>query len=77
MNFEKSISAMTDEEIQNAIKAYHEEQDRRKRAQRANAISEFHKAFAKLREVGILPRYDDPSCMEASYLESWDNFTFD
>ena len=77
MNSEKPISIMTDEEIQTAINAYYEEQQRRRRVKRENAINEFHSAFAKLREIGILLRYDDPSCMEASYLESWNNFTFE
>lgn len=74
-----NLATMTDEEIQIAINAYYEEQQRRKRIKRENAINEFHHAFAKLREVGILPRYDDPSCMEmeAFYLESWDNFSFE
>lgn len=76
MNSEKPISIMTDEEIQNAINAYYEEQQRRRRVKRENAINEFHSAFAKLRELNILPRYDDPDSLEASYLEDWDNFTF-
>lgn len=72
-----NLTTMTDEEIQVAINAYYEEQQRRKRVKREKAINEFHSAFAKLREIGILPRYDDPNCMEASYLESWNNFSFE
>lgn len=74
--FEKPISVMSDEEIQNAIKIYQEEQDRRKKIQRENAINEFHNAFTKLRELGVFPRYDDPDSLEGYYLEDWDNFTF-
>lgn len=72
-----NLTTMTDEEIQLAINAYYEEQQRRRRVKRESAINEFHHAFAKLRELGITLRYDDPNCMEASYLESWDNFTFE
>ncbi len=74
--FEKPISAMTDEEIQSVIKIYQEEQDQRKKVQRENAINEFHNAFTKLRELNILPRYDDPDTMENYYLEDWEQFCF-
>lgn len=73
MNF----ATMTDREIQTILNACYEEQQRRKRAQREIAINEFQSAFAKLRELGISPRYDDPDCMEASYLEVWDYFSFE
>ena len=72
-----NLTTMTDEEIQLAINTYYEEQQRRRRVKRESAINEFHSAFSKLREIGILPRYDDPNCMETSYLESWENFSFE
>ena len=72
-----NLTTMTDKELQIAINAYYEEQQRRKRAQRENAINEFHSAFAKLYELGITPRYDDPDCMEASYLDNWNYFSFE
>lgn len=72
-----NLTTMTDKELQTAINAYYEEQQRRKRVQREIAINVFHSAFAKLRELNITPRYDDPDCIEASYLEVWDYFSFE
>lgn len=42
-----NLATMTDEEIQIAINAYYEEQQRRKRIKLEKAINEFHHAFAK------------------------------
>jgi hypothetical protein len=77
MDFEKMASAMADEEIVATINIFYEEQQRRRRIKRQKLIDNFRHAFSELRDAGISLRYDDPNCMEASYLEDWDNFEFD
>lgn len=79
MDFEKTVSIMTDEEIVATINIYYEEQQRRKRAKRQKLIDNFHNAFSELRKAGIVPKYykePDGYC-SAVYVEDWDSFEFD
>lgn len=79
MDFEKIVSAMTNEEIRAAIDVFYEEQQRRKRVQCQKLIDNFRNAFSELRKAGIVPKYyDEPDgCCTTILVEDWDGFEFD
>lgn len=78
MDFEKNISLMTDEEILEAMKTLEAERRKRNIQLRTKAINEFEIAFRKLRELGIVIKYNDEDPYENPvYLYNLDNFEYD
>lgn len=74
-----NLTTMTDKELQTAINAYYEEQQRRKRVKREKLIDNFRQAFFELRNVGITPKYyEEPDGLSSAvYLEDWEGFEFE
>lgn len=76
---EGQLHSLTMENIDILIQKLNNEKVRRQSAEKNEAIENFHKAFNRLRGLGIVPYYcekyeefeDDPR-----YLKDWDEFGF-
>lgn len=72
---EGQLRSLTMENIDILIQKLNNEKARRLRAEKDEAIENFHKAFDRLRDLCIIPHYCEE--YDEVNLDRWDGFYFD
>ena len=71
------LESMTDGELETYFQLVSEERIKRYKQRKQKAMDNFQKAYNELRDLGLMPVYNDPYEGDSLYLSEWDCFSFD